>query len=498
MAISRFRHTQSVPARHDRHFMNVNPSGAIWDCSNMIACNDRFLAVPWAQLGSTAVLRHTDYGKVPSSPPILLGQEGPVIDVAFNPFDPTKLFTASEDGTIMGWDIPEEGLTQSTSDHIVHLQGHTKKVGIVNFHPSAMNVLASAGADMVVNVWDVNTGKAGEVLKCHTDQIMSLEWNLDGSLLCSTSKDKKVNIMDPRRGDIVASGSAHQGGKSQRCVWAKRQNLIVTVGFSKAQSRQVMLWDARDMASPVHTEDIDQFSSLILPFFDEDTNILYIGGKGDGIIRFFELVDGRLVPCSSYDSVEAHKGLCMFPKWSLDTRQCEIARFYALTPRSIYPIQMLLPRRLADSELQVDVYPPTFADVPAITAEAYFSGGNSEPLVTDMHAVFNGTEREVMRAVALTPSGKKRHQGVTSAMTHSFDTNSSKYTDPMTMGVEYTEKRRDEGILDERLGKLAALALELQKQEEDLKRCQEEVEKKRRIVMETVEKIRDIAFGHAL
>ncbi|ESS66206.1 Coronin-1A [Trypanosoma cruzi Dm28c] len=286
MTISRFRHTQSVPARNDRHFINVNPSGAIWDCSNMIACNDRFLAVPWAQLGSTAVLRHTDYGKVASSPPILWGQEGPVIDVAFNPFDPTKLFTASEDGTIMGWDIPEEGLIQSTSDHIVHLQGHTKKVGIVNFHPSAMNVLASAGADMVVNVWDVNTGKAGEVLKCHTDQIMSLEWNLDGSLLCSTSKDKKVNIMDPRIGDIVASGSAHQGGKTQRCLWAKRQNLIVTVGFSKAQSRQVMLWDARDMASPVHTEDIDQFSSLILPFFDEDTNILYIGGRGDGIIRF--------------------------------------------------------------------------------------------------------------------------------------------------------------------------------------------------------------------
>ncbi|ESL06756.1 coronin [Trypanosoma rangeli SC58] len=488
MAISRFRHTHAVSARHDTHFTNVNPTSAIWDCSNMIACNDRFLAVPWAQFGSTAVLRHIDHGKVAVNPPILSGQEGLIIDLAFNPFDATKLFTASEDGTIMGWNIPDEGLTRSTSDHLIRLQGHSRKVGIMSFHPSARNVLASAGADMVVNVWDVNSGKAGEVLNCHTDHIMSLEWNLDGSLLCSTSKDKKVNIMDPRQGGIVASSPAHQGGKIQRCVWAKRKNLIMTIGFGMAQTRQVMVWDVRNMVSPMQTEDLDQVSCIMLPFFDEDTNLLYVGSRGDGSIRFLELMDGQLVPCSAYNSAEAHKGLCMFPKWSLDTRQCEIARFYALTSSSVYPVQMFLPRRLADSELQTDVYPPTFADTPAITAAAYFNGENSEPLVTDMQAVFDGTEREAKRAVDAT------HVKGVSEQTHTFSAVPSTDADLVTMVPGSTEPNEDGKTMEERCTELSALALELQQQEAEMKQCEEEANKKRQAVMETVAKMRAIAL----
>ncbi|RNF17373.1 putative coronin [Trypanosoma conorhini] len=494
MAVSRFRHTHAVPARHDKHFMNVCPTGAIWDCSNMIACNDRFLAVPWAQLGSTAVLRHSDYGKLADSPPILSGQEGPIIDVAFNPFDATKLFTASEDGSIMGWDIPEEGLTRSSSDHLVHLRGHAKKVGILRFHPAARNVLASAGADMAVNVWDVESGKAGEVLRCHTDHIMSLDWNLDGSLLCSTSKDKKVNIMDPRQGNIVASGPAHQGGKPQRCLWAKRKDLILTVGFNPVQSRQVMVWDARNMVSPVHTEDLDRVSCVMLPFFDEDTNLLYVGSRGDGSIRFLELMNGRLVSCAAYDSVETHKGLCMFPKWSLDPRQCEIARFCALTSRSVYSVHMLLPRRLAESELQTDVYPPTFADTPAITAAAYFSGENSEPLVTDMQAVFDGKRREAKRAAKPTPSGGT-HLQAAPARTHPLSAAPAKHADPVAMGLEPVPPKEDGKAVEERCTRLVALALELQQQEAELKRCEEAAEAKRREVMETVAKIHAIAMG---
>ncbi|KEG09412.1 coronin [Trypanosoma grayi] len=520
MAISRFRHTQSVPSRLDKQFLNVSPTGAIWDCSNMMACSDRFLAVPWAQLGSTAVLRHTDYGKVAANPPILLGQEGPIIDVAFNPFDSTKLFTASEDGTIMGWCIPEEGLTENCSDHTVHLHGHSKKVGIINFHPSAANVLASAGADMVVNVWDVSCGKAGEVLKCHTDQIMSLDWNLDGSLLCSTSKDKKVNIMDPRKGDIVASGSAHQSGKTQRCLWAKRPNLIMTTGFNKAQARQVMVWDARNMTAPAQTEDIDQSSSVMLPFFDEDTNLLYIASRGEGGIRFYELMDGRLVNCSAYTSSEVHKGLCIFPKWSLDTRQCEIARFCALTPKSIYTIQMLLPRRQADVELQMDVYPPTFADKPALTAEQYFNGENSEPLVTGMQAVFDGTEREVKTALEMTP-GMRTQGGTTPARSqnftptparsqhvqptpahsqqvnptparaHLFGTTPARHIDPMAMepSQRVSEVKNHEKDTEKLMIQLKALTSQLERQKQEAEKCRDEMEKKLRLVMETVDEI---------
>ncbi|KAG8349137.1 protein of unknown function (DUF1899) WD domain [Trypanosoma vivax] len=482
MAFSRFRHVQPVPAHQDKQFLNMNPTGALWDCSNLMACNDRFIAIPWSQLGTTAVFRHSDYGKISSTPPVLLGQEGHVIDVAFNPFDSSKLFTASEDGTIMGWDIPEEGLKENCSDNIVHLQGHSKKVGIMNFHPSAENVLASAGADMVVNIWDVNTAKAGYTLKCHTEQIMSIDWNLNGSLLCSTSRDRKLNVVDPRKGSIVNSANAHQSTKTQRAVWARRSDMILTVGFNKIQARQVMLWDTRSLEMPVQTEDVDQTCAVMLPFFDDDTNLLYIGSRGDGGIRSFELMEGRLVNCTSYASTEAHKGLCMVPKWMLDTRQCEIARFYALTQKSLYTIQMLLPRKQADVKLQEDVYPPTFSDKPALSTSEYFAGENRKPLVMSMQPVFERTTPVASRGME--SDAKSGHT-------------LSRHTDPALIGKNRPLHNDGEDESHSLRQQLQPLLLELKRRQEEVKKCREELRRQESLMNEVIAKIHTIASGNS-
>ncbi|AAZ13075.1 coronin, putative [Trypanosoma brucei brucei TREU927] len=496
MDVSRFRHTQAVPARQDQQFLNLTPSAARWECSNLIACNDRFIAIPWLQLGSTAVLRHTDCGKLASNPPILLGQEGDIIDVAFNPFDSSKLFTASEDGTIMGWNIPEEGLTQNCSDNIVHLQGHSKKVGLLSFHPSAANVLASAGADMVVNVWDVQKGVAKEVVKCHAEQISSLDWNLDGSLLCTTSKDKKLNIVDPRSQKIVCSSGASESTKTQRALWARRADLVITIGVNTMQMRQAMVWDIRKLAAPASTVDVDQSCAVSMPFFDEDTSLFYIGSRGEGGIRSFELRNSRLINCSSYSSSEIHRGLCMVPKWMLDTHKCEIARFYALTQKSMYNVQMLLPRKTADEELQTDVYPPTFANEPAITADEYFSGVNKEPLVMSMQAVFDGKSLEATKAAETKRRGVPRPSEVESddddsSADEAVTSSRQKHADPNAVrGPAHSE-----GISSQTSSQLLALASLLGQQQAEVQRCREDLQKKESLVMETIAKIKALASG---
>lgn len=43
------------------------------------------------------------------------------------------------------WQIPENGLTLSLTEPVVVLEGHSKRVGIVAWHPTARNVLLSAG-----------------------------------------------------------------------------------------------------------------------------------------------------------------------------------------------------------------------------------------------------------------------------------------------------------------------------------------------------------------
>lgn len=43
------------------------------------------------------------------------------------------------------WQIPENGLENPLSEPVVVLEGHSKRVGIVSWHPTARNVLLSAG-----------------------------------------------------------------------------------------------------------------------------------------------------------------------------------------------------------------------------------------------------------------------------------------------------------------------------------------------------------------
>lgn len=43
------------------------------------------------------------------------------------------------------WQIPENGLASPLTEPVVVLEGHTKRVGIVTWHPTARNVLLSAG-----------------------------------------------------------------------------------------------------------------------------------------------------------------------------------------------------------------------------------------------------------------------------------------------------------------------------------------------------------------
>lgn len=43
------------------------------------------------------------------------------------------------------WQIPENGLVTNMAEPVVVLEGHSKRVGIVTWHPTARNVLLSAG-----------------------------------------------------------------------------------------------------------------------------------------------------------------------------------------------------------------------------------------------------------------------------------------------------------------------------------------------------------------
>jgi coronin-1B/1C/6 len=428
MSVSRFRHSTGHEAKPQRQFLNVCSSTAMWDGSNTIACNERFVAVPWQTFGGCAVFSHDAVRKVAPNPPLVLGQEGPIIDVKFDPFDSQKLFTASEDGTVFGWQIPSGGLEANMSDPLLELKGHNKKCGIIAVHPSAKGVLASAAVDRVVNIWDVEKCTAVTTINSLSDYVTGLEWNLDGSLFCVSSRDRRLSILDSHDGSIVSSIESHSGARSQRCVWCKRKNTIMTFGWNDSQQRQIKLWDTRKLTSAFDTLVLDQSSAAFMPLYDEDTNLLFLGSKGENNVKCFELMDEGLTFSFEVGTADAIKGLCVMPKWCLDVKRCEFDRLYQLTYHTLLPIDMVLPRRQGALEFQSDIFPPTFANQHALTSDSFFKGSDANPREYSLRPLFDGNPPQLCdsaKVVVLPPKKELEGKDIDSASPRNSDVSAS-------------------------------------------------------------------------
>ncbi|CAG0924938.1 unnamed protein product, partial [Notodromas monacha] len=86
-------------------------------------------------------------------------------------------------------------------------------------------------------------------------------------------------------------GKCHDGSKASKVVYLGQSGRLATTGFSRYSDRQLAIWQENDLSNPLRIEDIDSSSGVIFPFYDADTRILYLAGKGDGNIRYYEIVE---------------------------------------------------------------------------------------------------------------------------------------------------------------------------------------------------------------
>lgn len=57
----------------------------------------------------------------------------------------------------------------------------------------------------MILVWDVGTGAAVLTLgsDVHPDTVYSVDWSRDGALICTSCRDKRLRIIEPRKGTVV-------------------------------------------------------------------------------------------------------------------------------------------------------------------------------------------------------------------------------------------------------------------------------------------------------
>lgn len=161
------------------------------------------------------------------------------------------------------------------------MTGGGRKVGHVLFHPTADHLLVSCGADLRTKLWDVEKGKEASELRVHGEVVQSVDWNYRGNLLGTTCRDKKIRIIDMRQRQVAQEAQGHQGIKGSRLIWLGETNCIATTGFSKSSDRQVMVFDTRQITvQPLQQMSIDASSGVLMPFYDNDSHMLFLAGKG--------------------------------------------------------------------------------------------------------------------------------------------------------------------------------------------------------------------------
>ncbi|XP_030315371.1 coronin-7 isoform X2 [Calypte anna] len=381
---SRFRHAQGRVLHRDTHLTNLRGLSLTTpgECDGFCA-NHRRVALPLLSAGAQiAILELSKPGRLPDTAVPTVQNGVAVADLCWDPFDPRRLAVAGEDAKIRLWRIPEEGLRETLQEPEAILHGHTEKIYSIRFHPVASDLLVSSSYDMTVRIWELSAGREALCLWGHTDQIFSLAWSPDGKKLATVSKDSRLRLYEPRRSSHpLKEGPGPEGGRGARLVWVCGGDYLLVSGFDSRSERRILLYRAEALPEgPLSVLGLDVAPSTLLPFYDEDTSVVFLTGKGDTRVFLYEVTPEPpyFLECNSFTSNEPHKGFIFLPKTLCEVREVEFARALRLGQSTLEPVAFSVPR-VKKEYFQDDIFPPTRVWwEPALCGSAWLAGQDGQ------------------------------------------------------------------------------------------------------------------------
>ncbi|MGA7935929.1 MAG: pentapeptide repeat-containing protein, partial [Kovacikia sp.] len=179
----------------------------------------------------------------------LVGHQGIIRSIALSPNSQT-LASASMDHTIKLWNIQTGECLKTLEDSAAiysvtfvprDREGREQEDRENGKDPQASSpppLLASAGDDGTVKLWDTTTGECIQVLAGHGDRIWSLAASQTGKILVSGSDDKTVKIWDVDTGQCLKTLQGHQNR-----IWSVALSPDGQILASGSNDRTLRLWN---------------------------------------------------------------------------------------------------------------------------------------------------------------------------------------------------------------------------------------------------------------
>ncbi len=222
--------------------------------------------------------------------------QGKINAVAWSP-NGRYFASASNDGTVIGWD--------STSGNKLGVyRAHTGSVQAVSYSPSG-NRVASAGSDRTVQVWEASTGNIFLTYRGHTHEINSVIWSPDEQNIASSALNEDIQVWDARRGNYSHLYRGHiYPVKSM--AWSSDGQRIVSGGVGKA----VQIWNATNGR---HIFAYMGHSATVNAVTWSPDNKIIASGSDDKTVQIWDVVTGYNI-----FSARKHADVVTAVAWSPD------------------------------------------------------------------------------------------------------------------------------------------------------------------------------------